>query len=200
MSDKEHEMNDETRERISLYALGALPPEEKPSFEEHLSGGCVVCAAELRRFAGVVGELGFAPATAAPPPGLREDLLARVARAAAPAGVLLRQAGLLIARSSDVPWQPGALPGLFSRPLFVDPRRRYGTELVRMEPGTRFPSHRHVELEELFMLEGDLHVHGVVMGPGDYCRADAGSVHDEVHTETGALFIVMSSQANELLA
>ena len=74
------------------------------------------------------------------------------------------------------------------------------TALVRMEPGIRYPAHRHVDLEELYILEGDLRVQGVTMRPGDYCRADAGTVHDEVSTEKGAVFIVMSSELDKPMA
>ena len=36
--------------------------------------------------------------------------------------------------------------------------------------------------------------------PGDYYRAEPESVHGEVFTEAGALFVVLSSTRDELLA
>jgi len=68
-----------------------------------------------------------------------------------------------------------------------------------MEPGTRYPSHRHLNMEELFMLEGDLMVEGTKMVAGDYCCGTPGSVHGAVYTESGALFVVLSSQNDILL-
>ena len=72
--------------------------------------------------------------------------------------------------------------------------------LVRMGAGARYPSHRHKDVEELFMLSGDFHVADTTMGPGDYCRGETGSMHGETYTESGAMFLLMTSQANELLA
>lgn len=43
------------------YVLGALPPEERHAFEEHL-GGCGACQAEVREFAGLPGLLSRLPA------------------------------------------------------------------------------------------------------------------------------------------
>jgi quercetin dioxygenase-like cupin family protein len=84
------------------------------------------------------------------------------------------------------------------RPLFVDDRN-YATTMVRMDPAVRYPSHRHTETEELFMLEGDLVVEGKVMRAGDYCRGESGSIHGEVYTETGAVFLVLASGSDEIL-
>lgn len=43
------------------YVLGALPPEERHAFEEHLDG-CAQCQAEVREFAGLPGLLSRLPA------------------------------------------------------------------------------------------------------------------------------------------
>ena len=74
------------------------------------------------------------------------------------------------------------------------------TALVRMEPHTRYPSHQHADVEELYLLDGDLLVEGQRMRAGDYCRAEPGSIHGEVSTQAGALFLVRYSQRDELLA
>ena len=64
-------------------------------------------------------------------------------------------------------WEPAPLPGIFSKPLFNDVNRQYVTQIVRMDPGTTYPSHRHSQVEELYLLEGDLLVEGQKMGPGE---------------------------------
>ncbi|HEY6747742.1 MAG TPA: zf-HC2 domain-containing protein [Mycobacteriales bacterium] len=43
------------------YVLGALPPEDRRAFEEHLDG-CAQCQAEVREFAGLPGLLSRLPA------------------------------------------------------------------------------------------------------------------------------------------
>jgi hypothetical protein len=34
------------------------------------------------------------------------------------------------------------------------------------------------------------------MRPGDYCRADSGTIHGETFTDDGCLFLVMASPEN----
>ena len=129
--------------------------------------------------------------------GLSQSEIA--ARTGQPLGILLDKAGLLIARSPDLPWQPQGSPGVSIKVLFTDPERDYITALGRMEPGTEYPRHRHDDVEELYVLEGDLVVEGHVMRPGDYCRAEPDSIHGETRSETGCLFLMMCSRQDELL-
>ncbi len=195
-----HGCTEQDAERLSAFVLGVLSPEEQAAVERHLQTGCDACAQEVAALREIAGRVALAAPAVPAPTVLRERLHAEIRRERETAGVLLRRPGLLIARPSDARWEATDIAGVFRRRLFEDPARRYATALVRMEPGVRYPAHRHVELEELYLLEGDLHVQGVPMRPGDYCRADAGTVHDEVFTDTGAVFIVMSSELNELLA
>ena len=58
----------------------------------------------------------------------------------------------------------------------------------------------HSQIEELFLLSGDLHVEGQIMHAGDYCGADSGMIHVETFTESGCLFLLLASQQNELLS
>jgi len=184
-------------ELSSSYALGALDEAERLAFEDHLRGGCELCAAELCRLSAVSSEL--AQAAAAPPPdGLRGRLLRRIRHTSRKPGILFDQGGLFLSRSAEILWEPYA-PGVVHKPLFTDTGRRYETSLVRMEAGARFPSHRHRDIEELFVLSGDLRVSGLVMGAGDYCRADTSTVHGETFSETGCLLLMMASQDNEML-
>ena len=53
------EPTDEVREFASLYALGALSPEESAAYEAHLSAGCRVCQREVASFHEVTGAVGF---------------------------------------------------------------------------------------------------------------------------------------------
>jgi hypothetical protein len=39
----------------------------------------------------------------------------------------------------------------------------------------------------------------VPMRAGDYCRAEPGSVHDDISTSGGVLFICISSERDELI-
>ena len=194
---------DEMSELAALYALGALTAADRAAFEAHLQGGCISCQSELHVFQDVTGELGLGTQPVSPPSSLEQRLFDRIDSVPAigpRAAIILQESGLLISRSANLSWNPTDVLGVWSKPLFVDPVRRYATALIRMEAGTAYPAHRHQEVEELYMLAGDLRVEGHLMGPGDYCRAEALSIHSEITTESGALFLTLSSQKDERLS
>lgn len=66
-------------ELIPVYALGALEEDEAQAVEAHLRE-CTACRAELAVYEDVADQLALAVPGAEPPPGLREELLARVER------------------------------------------------------------------------------------------------------------------------
>jgi len=111
--------------------------------------------------------------------------------------VLLNQSNLLIARTDTMEWQPGEFHGCWHKPIFVEDSCT--TSLIRMEAGTRYPAHRHGGLEEVFMIHGDLVVEGQKVKPGDYCRAEKGSVHSESYTESGCVFVLKASLVDETI-
>ena len=65
--------------------------------------------------------------------------------------------------------------------------------LVRLAPGTDYPPHRHQGVEELHMLEGELIVDDKTYYPGDYRRADAGTVDRRIWSETGCTCVLITS-------
>jgi anti-sigma factor ChrR (cupin superfamily) len=204
-----------SEDSAALFALGSLRGEEKASFEEHVQQGCAACEEALGELANVVENLSLAAPATEPSIRVRQRLLDSLDRESArrarregsfevhpmPAqqenGILLQQRGLLISRSSEMPWEQVA-PGFSRKTLFVDPVRRYMTCLLRVEAGGRYPSHRHADVEELLVLEGELTIHGVSMRAGDYCRAEADSIHEETFTESGCLLLQMTSQLDQI--
>jgi anti-sigma factor ChrR (cupin superfamily) len=102
--------------------------------------------------------------------------------------------------SSWLSWQPGNAPGVEVKVLSMDQERGYYTTLVRMAPGASLAPHRHADVEESYILEGELLVSGVLMRPGDYCHAAPGSMHTKVTTKTGCVFIAVASMHDEWLA
>lgn len=112
--------------------------------------------------------------------------------------IVLDHPGLLIARTETMNWQAQRVPGCWAKPLLVEPQCKIATSLVRMDPGTHFPAHRHGGPEEVFVLEGDLVLEGQKMKPGDYCHAETGTIHSESYTESGCLFLLKASQLDEI--
>jgi len=196
----EHSL-EEGRERAALYALGALRGDELREFEHHLAAGCAMCAEEVAAFAPVVAEMGHAASPSTPRPEVRDRVWQRIgAQGMSPEHPVIDKDLLRFVGSNWLEWKPGNAPGVEIKVLAVDQECGSYTTLVRMQPGASLARHRHVSVEESYILEGELMVSGVVMRAGDYCRAAAGSMHTGVTTTTGCIFIAVASLHDEWFA
>jgi anti-sigma factor ChrR (cupin superfamily) len=183
------EITDQIRETASLYALGALPDEEARWFESHLET-CAVCREEARVFEETASRLGWSVPEMRPPESLRERLLQRISPL---------PPGMSVVRKDEGEWRPTEFPGITVKPLHVDRASRYASVLMRMEPGSGYPPHRHTATEHCLVLEGDIRQDQLVLGPGDYNTYAADSIHPRAYTEGGCLLLIMASLADEVL-
>jgi putative transcriptional regulator len=199
-------VTDSIREQAALYGLGLLPPAEAREFEEHVRSGCAVCESELRGFEETTALLPLALPERAPHSRVREKLLARIRPQPERPGPQVWKAwspvfsDLHVVRAGQGAWQSVGVEGVSVKRLYVDPTGDNVTMLVRMEPGSIYPAHRHGGPEQCFVLEGDLSVGDVVLHAGDYQCASLHSSHDVTRTERGCLLLIVSSQHDELLA
>jgi quercetin dioxygenase-like cupin family protein len=99
-------------------------------------------------------------------------------------------------RSQDLNWQPHFTPGVQVAIVYANEVTRELVGFLRAEPGVRYPYHRHVATEELFMLEGDLVIGEEVFGPGDYIFSSADTAHAP-YTHGGCKFFFRASMDNE---
>lgn len=105
----------------------------------------------------------------------------------------------LMARArEEAKWRSTGIPGIDARVLSFDKERNYVTTLLRMAPGAVYPRHRHTELEECWVLEGDVLVDSCSFHTGDYQRAEAGSIH-QVATRGGCTLLILASRNDEML-
>ncbi len=186
--------NEAVQERAAVYALGALPPEEADAVAAELANGAADLGEEVTAFAAVVEALPYAVRPQAPPPRLRAAVLERIADRATP---VLDVDGLRFVRSASTEWQRTPLPGIEVKRLHEDVESGRQTSLVRIAPGGRVPYHRHAGVEEIYLVDGDLVVAGVAMRSGDYCRAEAGTVHDGIRSPGGCVLLVCASVHDE---
>lgn len=189
-------VDEEAAGRAALYALGALEGEEAREFEEHLAAGCAACEAELREFEAVAGDLGLAAPEAEPPAGVRARLLAHVSENEGGSDAGLAP-GFLVLRAGEGLWRPTDDAGVSFKLLFADRERGTVTTLVRMEPGSRIRSHRHLGVEQCLVLEGDVRSGAIAMTAGDFNCSLPGSVHEELMTDNGALLLLVCPEHYE---
>ena len=163
---------------------------------------------ELRREFGdaVVDALALS-AAAAPPPHLKDRILARIAQnpegrarsASLPPGGRSILPGVSAVLVADVPWMSAAQPGLDFKVLHRDDARGYTTRLLRFAPGSTYPSHRHGGTEEVFIVSGSVVLNGVTLREGDYCRSEAGTTETAAFSLEGGLAIIVSSDADQFV-
>lgn len=203
--------NLETATQAALHALDALPATEAAAFEDRLRRGQPRASAEYHSFRLVADRLVEAAPPVAPPVGLKARLLASVAAdgpAPHPEAVQVWRRwtsptagdGVFTLRADETGWEKTDIDGIEVRNLFADRDRKCVTMLVRMAPGTAYPTHRHAGVEECLVLEGDLRVPpGRHLHAGDYQRAAGDSMHGVQSTDAGCLLFIISSTEDELV-
>jgi quercetin dioxygenase-like cupin family protein len=95
-------------------------------------------------------------------------------------------------------WEEVA-PGISCQLLATDTEKDRVSMLVRLAPGADYPPHRHVGAEELYLLHGELMIDDKKLYPGDYVRAEAGSVDHRVWSETGCTCVLLTSTTDVIL-
>jgi anti-sigma factor ChrR (cupin superfamily) len=182
---------DQMKDRALLYALGTLTQNEARAFEDHLADGCDDCEAELRASERLAQSLAFEVAEVEPPPRLFEQVVKHITKEQRPAPAARHlPEQLTTVRRDEGQWFESS-PGVLVKRLFENPETGTFTTLVRMLPGAIGTLHRHPGIEECIILEGDFHVAGSRLGPGDYHIAGADSLHDKPYSIGGTLLLII---------
>lgn len=177
-------------ELADIYAAGALDGDELGRFEAHLSTGCTECQARIRETGEALAGLPVALAPIAPPDSVKARLLERIDS---------EKRGLVYIHANDGEWID-IEPGIVAKILNLDAERRRVTAVVRMAPGSAYADHRHLGTEEVLVLEGSCYCGGRLLRPGDYHRAEPGSIHLDTRTDEGSLMLVIAPLQNDMLA
>jgi anti-sigma factor ChrR (cupin superfamily) len=208
------------RDTAHSFVLGILAPGEEAGFSEHLLEGCGGCGRELEEARREVADLDHALAhrseASSPARAVRARAVAELAAAPArktPFSSLFGSTergsgtprvpsslpGVSLVLDSEEGWLETPCPGVSFKTLFEDRERRYATALVRMAPGSSYPSHRHAGVEECFVIAGEVSLADHDFRPGDYLVSEAGSTHPPHTTREGCVLLIVSSQDDELL-
>jgi hypothetical protein len=87
---------------------------------------------------------------------------------------MLERGAVSCVNTDDLPWRPSS----FAAGVYV-------------KDIARFPLHTHERSEFVFILEGELVQAGRRLGPGWASVASAGSVDEDVHSDTGCVFVLV---------
>ena len=102
----------------------------------------------------------------------------------------LESGELLCVRCDDLPWKPSTFaPKVFVKDVAVTAGLEM--QIVRLEPGARLPLHTHECPEFIYVLEGEVSLGGHRLSAGWASVASVGSVHADVHSERGCVFVLV---------
>ena len=188
-------MSQELRDDLTpLHALGLL---DKAESDALLANETPEVVAELDAYSRTAGRMAELSAKE-PPKSLKERLMARIAPAP-DTGRGLPDGVLALVRAQEGKWIPTPFPGITVKPLFFDEKSGNQSLLVRMEPGSKYPSHHHVGLEHSLVLEGDAIFSDHTLHAGDYEVGEAAHDHCSITTKGGCLVFLMRNHADHVL-
>ena len=81
---------------------------------------------------------------------------------------------------SKINWRPTRHQGIFVNILRRDEQTGDATVLIRMQPGCGYPAHRHIGIEEVFIIQGGYRDSSGDRRAGEYFINEAGSAHHPV--------------------
>ena len=100
----------------------------------------------------------------------------------------------IVRHIADMDWETIRWPGETGKMLF-HPRVERPTEpnagLLRFEPGSHHPWHRHDFSQVWYILEGEFRIAGNMHGPGTMLFYPDPHFEDELYTKTGGLMVIV---------
>ena len=91
------------------------------------------------------------------------------------------------------------VPGMSWHKISYNGETGQGSYILKMEPGAKSLSHKHINYEEFLMLDGELiDSDGKIFKKGNFITFEPGSSHYSC-TKTGCLLLVFQRARNELL-
>ena len=177
---------------VVLFVLHALPPNEIASAEAQISS-CEECRQEIVTLRPLVHSfVGWSTDVLRPAESLWSRLAHRIASETATRPFV---------PSLEAPVKPEweeAAPGIHVKILSRNAENDSVSMLVRLDPGTDYPGHKHAGIEELHLLQGILKVDERTLYPGDFIHAEAGSVDHRVWSDTGCTCFLVTSTKDAL--
>jgi quercetin dioxygenase-like cupin family protein len=92
-------------------------------------------------------------------------------------------------------WKPSQFEGIDIKVLYEDRALGEMTCLLRWQPGTTLPFHRHPEIEQSYVISGSFSDHDGICRAGEYVWRRPGSMH-ETHSAEGCTILAIYRKPN----
>lgn len=103
--------------------------------------------------------------------------------------------GSIYVTPQDMEWQPSQFDGIQIKVLYQDKEKGEMTCLLKWEPGTTLPFHKHPEIEQSYVIEGSFYDHEGIARAGEFTWRKAGSFH-ETKTDEGCIILAVYRKPN----
>lgn len=185
-------------DKATAYALGAMNLHEVRVFEDLISSfddGELKDLDELER---TVSALAFAVEPAVPSLGVKEKLFAQINQeskkeVSEPESESLEYVETISLRKDEGEWVKFE-KGIQIKFLFNDPVNKTVTSLMRLRPGSVIPRHKHIGVEQCYVVEGEMILGNDRYTAGDFFCAMPDTVHDTITSETGGVILLVSPE------
>jgi len=175
------------------YVFGSLSEAEEKEFTQATKNNAVL-AEQVQVYSDALGTIAEESALAMPSPrrAMKDKIMAAILNennsASPEASSILQEPSVI--RAGEEGWQESGMPGIMMKVLSRDAATGKLIVLARLEPGAHYPKHRHVGVEDCYVIEGDLNVNDISLLGGDFIRSNDEEVHHDTWTNGGCTLLL----------
>lgn len=103
--------------------------------------------------------------------------------------------GSIYVKPRDMDWKPSQFEGIDMKVLYQDKKKGEMTVLLRWQPGTTLPFHKHPEIEQTYVIEGSFYDHDGICSAGEFVWRKPLSKH-ETHSDEGCTILAIYRKPN----
>jgi anti-sigma factor ChrR (cupin superfamily) len=103
--------------------------------------------------------------------------------------------GSVYVKPGGMDWKPSQFEGIEIKVLYEDRARGEMTCLLRWQPGTTLPFHKHPEIEQTWVISGSFSDHDGIARAGEFVWRRPGSMH-ETHSAEGCTILAIYRKPN----
>ena len=103
--------------------------------------------------------------------------------------------GSVYVKPQDMEWKPSQFEGIEIKVLYENKEAGEMTCLLRWQPGTTLPFHKHPEIEQSYVLSGSFSDHDGIARAGEFVWRHPGSMH-ETHSAEGCVILAVYRKPN----
>ena len=103
--------------------------------------------------------------------------------------------GSVYVKPQDMDWMPSQFEGIQMKVLYQDVERGEMTVLLKWQPGTTLPFHKHPEIEQTYVLEGSFYDHDGICRAGEFVYRHPQSKH-ETKSDEGCVILAVYRKPN----